>query len=357
MFQIVAAASGLVACFSSSVQAAGAPGTWRGQSITEFDGKDGIDWQVVNDGVMGGLSKGNLAPVETGTMKFSGMLSMENNGGFSTFRSGDVDLNLSNDLGLLLRVKGDGRTYQARLATDARYRGMEVSFAADFSTVKDEWLEVKVPFAEFKGSFRGTDLPKEVLDPSMIRRVSVLLADKKQGSFDIEIDYMRTYGKGQGKYTERAKKPSASERTASAKAPARLIETAVADGRFTTFKKALDAAGLTVFFQWDKPLTVFAPTDEAFAKLPEGVLQDLLKPENKSKLIALLSHHVSAGANGLADTLKAGKVDMLQGGSARVAFTKGKIRINEAAVIDGDVPCQDGVIHVIDRVLLPPSKS
>jgi len=164
-----------------------------GQSITEFDGKDGMEWQVVNDGVMGGLSEGKLTQSATGTMIFSGMLSLENNGGFSTFRSGDLKLDLSGDLGLLLRVKGDGRTYQARLATDALFRGMEVSFAADFATQKGEWMEVKVPFASFKGSFRGLDLPKEKLEPAKVRRVSILLGDKKQGPFELEIDSIQTY--------------------------------------------------------------------------------------------------------------------------------------------------------------------
>jgi monofunctional biosynthetic peptidoglycan transglycosylase len=152
-----------------------------------------MEWQVVNDGVMGGLSEGKLTQSVTGTMIFSGMLSLENNGGFSTFRSGDLKLDLSGDLGLLLRVKGDGRTYQARLATDALFRGMEVSFAADFATQKGEWIEVKVPFASFKGSFRGLDLPKEKLDPTKVRRVSILLGDKKQGPFELEIDSIQTY--------------------------------------------------------------------------------------------------------------------------------------------------------------------
>jgi monofunctional biosynthetic peptidoglycan transglycosylase len=164
-----------------------------GQSIAEFEGNDGHDWQIVNDGVMGGLSKGKLTQTAEGTMIFSGMLSLENNGGFSTFRSGDLKLDLSGDLGLLLRVKGDGRTYQARLATDALYRGMEISFSAEFATQKGKWIEVKVPFASFKGSFRGLDLPKETLDPAKIRRVSLLLGDKKQGPFEIEIDSIQTY--------------------------------------------------------------------------------------------------------------------------------------------------------------------
>jgi monofunctional biosynthetic peptidoglycan transglycosylase len=126
-------------------------------------------------------------------MTFSGMLSLENNGGFSTFRSGDLKLDLSSHLGLRLRVKGDGRTYQVRLATDAVFRGMEVSFAAEFPTQKGEWVEVKVPFAEFKGSFRGLDLPKERLDTSKIRRVSILIGDKKQAPFEVELDYIRTF--------------------------------------------------------------------------------------------------------------------------------------------------------------------
>jgi len=187
------AACGLVLCFSTDAKEADETTAARVQSITEFDGQDGMNWQVVNDGVMGGLSEGKLTPNEAGTLRFSGMLSLENNGGFSTFRSGDLKLDLSNALGLLLRVKGDGRTYQVRLATDALFRGMEVSFAAEFATQKGEWIEVKVPFAGFKGSFRGLDLPEERLDTSKVRRVSILLGDKKQAPFEAEFDFIRTY--------------------------------------------------------------------------------------------------------------------------------------------------------------------
>ena len=119
---------------------------------------------------------------------------------------------------------------------------MEVSFSADFVAKKGEWLEVKIPFTDFKGNFRGTDLPKQKLDPSMIRRVGILLSDKTQAPFDIEIDHIRTYGKGQGKFTEREKEAAAEKPVVAERGTSRLIETAVADGRFTTFKKALDAA-------------------------------------------------------------------------------------------------------------------
>ena len=192
--QTLVAAYGLVLCFSSGAKGADGPTTALARSVTEFDGKDGMNWQVVNDGVMGGLSEGKLTPSQAGTMLFSGMLSLENNGGFSTFRSSDLKLDLSNHLGLLLRVKGDGRTYQVRLATDALFRGMEVSFAAEFATEKGQWIEVKAPFADFKGSFRGLDLPEVRLDTSKVRRVSILLGDKKQAPFQVELDFIRTFG-------------------------------------------------------------------------------------------------------------------------------------------------------------------
>jgi uncharacterized surface protein with fasciclin (FAS1) repeats len=288
-------------------------------------------------------------------MKFFGDLSLKNNGGFSTVQSKNVDFNLSNDLGLLLRVKGDGRTYEVRLVSDARFRGkMEVSFAGKFETTIGKWQEVKVPFSEFKGSFRGTDLPDEVLNPAAIQRVGILLADKQDGPFAVEIDWIRTYGKGQGKHTELKAKPAPVAAASSSRKPAKLIETAVADGRFKTLKTALDTAGLTPFFQWDNKLTIFAPTDEAFAKLPKGVLEDLLKPENKQKLVAVLSYHVSPGANDLASALKTKELKTVQGSPLEVAFSDGKIRVNNAVLLDGDLQCSNGLIQVIDTVLLPP---
>lgn len=194
----VAAAIGLAVGLAGSARAADEPKTRQGRSIAEFDGSGDMEWMIVDDGVMGGLSQGRLSPSQAGTIIFSGTLSLENNGGFSSFRSADVALDLSPDLGLVLRVKGDGRTYQVRLATDARYRGMEVSFSAEFSTTKGEWIEVKVPFANFKASFRGIELPDQKFDPSKIRRLGILLGDKKQAPFEIEIDYIRTYAADAG---------------------------------------------------------------------------------------------------------------------------------------------------------------
>jgi NADH dehydrogenase [ubiquinone] 1 alpha subcomplex assembly factor 1 len=293
-----------MATIAGSADKTSKPGAWRGQSVTEFDAAENkkMGWRITDDGVMGGLSKGKVEFTKAGTMKFSGELSLKNNGGFSTVRTDDVKIDLGNAEGLLLLVKGDGRTYEARLASDARYRSMEVSFSGKFKTTKDKWTLVKIPFSDFKGSWRGTDLKDKVLDPSNIQRVGIILADKKEGPFEVEIDWIRTYGKGKGNVTANISKPESSEGESY---PGGIIETAVADGRFTTLKAALDAAKLTTFFKWDNKLTVFAPTDEAFAKLPKEVLSDLLKPENKDKLVAILSYHVVAGANGLGDALKA----------------------------------------------------
>ena len=145
-------------------------------SVVEFDRKESskLDWQVVDDGVMGGLSKGKLEISKEGILSFSGTLSLENNGGFSSIRTGDLELDLSNAKGLVARVKGDGRSYQMRFATDARFRGMEVSFSGEFPTKKGQWTEVKIPFDQFKGSFRGMQLKDEKFDPAKIRRLGIL---------------------------------------------------------------------------------------------------------------------------------------------------------------------------------------
>ncbi|MDC0305524.1 CIA30 family protein, partial [bacterium] len=165
-------------------------------SVAEFDKaeSDSLSWRVVDDGVMGGLSKGNFGVSDGGILTFKGTLSLENNGGFSSIRTEKVKMDLSGADGLLVRVRGDGRTYQMRFGTDARFRGMEISFMAEFKTSKGEWVEVKIPYDQFKGSFRGMKLKDEVFDPSKVSRLGLLLADKNPGAFEINVDWIRTYG-------------------------------------------------------------------------------------------------------------------------------------------------------------------
>jgi uncharacterized surface protein with fasciclin (FAS1) repeats len=131
-----------------------------------------------------------------------------------------------------------------------------------------------------------------------------------------------------------------------------LVDTAVNAGSFKTLAAALEAAGLVETLKGKGPFTVFAPTDEAFAKLPPGTVESLLKPENKAKLTAILTYHVVAGDVKAADVVKLKSAKTVEGQAVTIDATEG-VRINDAKVVKADVECGNGVIHVIDTVLLP----
>jgi uncharacterized surface protein with fasciclin (FAS1) repeats len=132
-----------------------------------------------------------------------------------------------------------------------------------------------------------------------------------------------------------------------------IVETAVAAGSFNTLAAALKAAGLVETLKGKGPFTVFAPTDEAFKKLPAGTVESLLKPENKAKLTAILTYHVVAGKV-LAKDVKPGKVKTVNGANAEVMAHGNMLMINNAGIVKTDVQASNGVIHVIDAVILPP---
>ncbi|NLY00769.1 MAG: fasciclin domain-containing protein [Rhodopirellula sp.] len=132
-----------------------------------------------------------------------------------------------------------------------------------------------------------------------------------------------------------------------------VVDTAVSAGNFKTLAAALTAAGLIDTLKGDGPFTVFAPTDEAFAKLPAGTLESLLKPENKSKLTAILTYHVVAGKVLAKDVVKLSEAKTVQGSSARISVNDGKVKVDDANVVKTDLACANGVIHVIDAVILP----
>jgi uncharacterized surface protein with fasciclin (FAS1) repeats len=137
-----------------------------------------------------------------------------------------------------------------------------------------------------------------------------------------------------------------------------ILETAVAAGSFKTLAAAVGAAGLTETLSGPGPFTVFAPTDDAFAKLPKGTLDSLLKPENKGKLADILTYHVVAGRVTAAEALKLDFAPTVLGQAARLEVTKGEggktvLTIDGARVVTTDIVCSNGVIHVIDAVILP----
>jgi len=132
-----------------------------------------------------------------------------------------------------------------------------------------------------------------------------------------------------------------------------IVDTAVSAGSFKTLTAALDAAGLVETLKGKGPFTVFAPTDEAFAKLPEGTLKSLLKPENKQKLTSILTYHVVAGNVKAADVIKLSSAKTLNGQSVTIKTAGGKVFINGATVVKADIATTNGTIHVIDTVLIP----
>jgi uncharacterized surface protein with fasciclin (FAS1) repeats len=132
-----------------------------------------------------------------------------------------------------------------------------------------------------------------------------------------------------------------------------IVDVAVENGSFNTLVAAVKAGGLVETLKGKGPLTVFAPTDEAFAKLPEGTVEMLLMPENKDKLVKILTYHVVPGKVTAADVVKLDNATTVQGTNVKIAVDNGTVMINDSKVIMADVGASNGVIHVIDSVLMP----
>lgn len=138
-----------------------------------------------------------------------------------------------------------------------------------------------------------------------------------------------------------------------AETKADIVDTAVGAGTFNTLAAALEAGGLVGTLKSDGPFTVFAPTDEAFAKLPAGTVESLLKPENKDQLVAILTYHVVAGNVQAADVVKLTSATTVNGSDVKVSVKDGVVFINDSRVVAADVEASNGVIHVVDTVLIP----
>lgn len=133
-----------------------------------------------------------------------------------------------------------------------------------------------------------------------------------------------------------------------------VVDTAIAAGQFETLAAALEAAGLVATLKGTGPFTVFAPTDEAFAKLPAGTVESLLKPENKQKLTAILTYHVVAGKVMAADVAGLDQAKSVNGKMIDIEVEGSTVKVNDAAVTAADIAASNGVIHVIDEVIMPP---
>ncbi len=147
-------------------------------------------WMVVNDDVMGGRSS-SVARIADGKLLFEGRLSLENNGGFASIRTINQAYNLIGTSVFVLRVMGDGRDYQLRIASTARFRGSAVSYGATFKTVAGQWIEVSIPVETLKPSYRGNALSGPELDLADVRELGLLIGDKREGEFSFSLDWIK----------------------------------------------------------------------------------------------------------------------------------------------------------------------
>lgn len=146
-------------------------------------------WVAVNDGVMGGQSRGGPR-VSEGQLAFTGELSLANNGGFSSVRTVGQAFDFSGATAVVLRVRGDGRTYQLRLSGAERYRGVAVSYGGDVATQAGQWIEVRVPLATLEPTVRGMRLQGPPIDLADVREIGLLIGDKREGAFALDVDWI-----------------------------------------------------------------------------------------------------------------------------------------------------------------------
>lgn len=160
--------------------------------LTDFtSASSDLGWYVVNDNVMGGRSEGDFEQA-TGELRFAGSTNTRG-GGFSSIRTKPLQLDLSKHAGIELYVKGDGRRYTWRLTTDARWRGRQISYWADFETQDGAWSKVNIPFSSFIPQFRGLQLDGPALDTGQITGMGLMIYDKQDGPFELHLASVHAY--------------------------------------------------------------------------------------------------------------------------------------------------------------------
>lgn len=164
------------------------------QVIETFQqGAVALKWRIVNDGVMGGVSTSSLERLDAETVRFSGSLSLENNGGFASFRSFGPFPPIDGASAILIRVRGDGRTYQLRLRMSDDWRAPQ--YSATFKTSPGAWQTHVLPLSTFRAGWRGREVPNAPdLQAGRVRSVGILLGDKQPGAFVLDIDWIRADG-------------------------------------------------------------------------------------------------------------------------------------------------------------------
>ena len=333
-FSLVSLLATVLVCAASPAAAQSKPDSNPAANL-EFD--SGVKgWQTVLDGVMGGRSTGRIAAGEGGTLRFTGELSLENNGGFSQIRTAVPEGTYAGTTGLILRVKGDGRSYQCDIRS-SRLRLMAGGYQSVFKTKAGEWTEVEIPFAECVANSFGQRMRNAPpLDPASIESVGITLADKQEGPFAIEVDWIRPRG------------AAAAERSS-----AGSLAAVATKANLTTLLSLVKAAELEL--PKDAKLTIFAPTNEAFAKLPREQVEFLTSAKGKPVLQAILKHHVVAQSLESSALLDRRRLKALSGQSLEI--DPSALTVDGARLVATDVAFDGGLVHVIDGVMLPELRS
>lgn len=305
----------------------------------QVDFQNGVGaWSTVLDGVMGGLSTGKVSQPEAGILRWTGELSLENNGGFSQVRTAVKEGACEGAEGFVLEVKGDGRTYTFDVRV-SNVRMMAGAFQQKFETKAGEWTQVRLPLDGFRLFSFGREVRSApALVAGKIESVGITLADKKAGEFALEMRSLATYGKNAP--------------PAAAAGQGRDLPTVARAAGLNKLLACVGAAGLELP---KGPVTIFAPTDAAFDALPKGTVEKLLRPEGKAALRTILLQHVVEGRLGTAEVLNQRGLATLAGQQLAIDFAAQTVGgANFAAT---DVAFDGGVVHVIDRVLLPETRS
>lgn len=288
-------------------------------------------WFAVNDTVMGGISKGRVGLTDDGNLLFTGDLSLKNNGGFASIRTRNTGGILGDNNTIHVKLRGDGRTYYLSLRD--KNRQMASSHRRPIQTKDGEWMEVSVRLDEFYYTSFGQRIDRAELTPDEVIGIGFTLADKKPGKFKLEIASISASHQNEAEQVVESND---------------ILGLARQAGSFETLLAAIEAAGLTEAFEQNETrVTIFAPTDEAFAALPEGTVEALLQPRNKEALRLVLFKHV------LLEEVRLDREVQTLAGEAIGLASQGPSTIDGATIIQPDLRATNGTIHVIDTVLLP----
>jgi len=305
--------------------------------LFDFGPNDSSRWSTVHDTVMGGRSSGTLSRTAEGALRFIGAISLENNGGFASFRSSRFEgdqLGLAGSTGLELRVKGDGRSYI--LSCDMR--GVPMfggGYWQEFSTVSGKWQTIRFPWEGFVPTNFGREMQGQpALDPVRLDGMGIYLYDKKSGEFALEVDSISAYWADGADGATGASAVSFPE-------------------DFSTLLRLVESLDLDeALLSFDGQFTLFAPTDAAFQALPDGVFMELARPANAELLKAILLDHVVKGQVPASKAVRLNSATTLQGSKLSFQVDASGLKVANAKVLATDLEFAGGVVHAVDAVIL-----